>query len=418
MTGALSGSRLIGHRVQARAARATPSRRELLIGTAAIGCAAAMDGIARPAIAQSGPIKIGVLTPVSGPMSSLGNHKLNGIKMLFEKNGMKIGDRPVSLIVEDDEFKPQEALRKARKLVESDQVDVLLGVLSSAVGYAMKEYVARAQKVWVTTGAAADGIFKKKNNNPYAFRSSLSVWQANQPMGTWLAEKGFKRVLLTGPDYAMGKEAVEAFRSTFQVKGAEKVGEVFVPIGTTDFASYLPRIKQAQPDLVYASYAGADAVRFVQQFAGFGLGSSIKLSGYGYLVEEDLFAAQGDAAVGIQSGMNWAYGLDTPENKDFIAEYRKRYNDTATVDAVAGYIGAQVVSEAIKSLGGNVRDQLALSKAVAAVKLASTPRGPISFDPETNNVIQNIFIREVRKEGNEIHNYVLAKYENVRDPGE
>jgi branched-chain amino acid transport system substrate-binding protein len=394
---------------------AGPSRRDVIVGA---GAAAAAGLVAKPAIAQNTPIKIGVLTPVSGPMSSLGNHKLNGIKMLFEKNGNKIGDRPVSLIVEDSEFKPQEALRKARKLVESDQVDVLLGVLSSAVGYAMKEYVARAQKVWVTTGAAADGIFKKKNNSPYAFRSSLSVWQANQPMGTWLAEKGFKRVVLTGPDYAMGKEAVEAFRSTFQVKGAEKVGEVFVPIGTTDFASYLPKIKAAQPDLVYASYAGADAVRFVQQFAAFGLGSSMKLAGYGYLVEEDLFAAQGDAALGVQSGMNWAYGLDTPENKDFIAEYRKRYNDTATVDAVAGYIGAQVVSEAIKSLGGKVSDQLALSKAVAGVKLASTPRGPISFDPETNNVIQNIFIREVAKDGNAIHNRVLAKYENVRDPGE
>ena len=224
--------------------------------------------------------------------------------------------------------------------------------------------------------------------------------------------------MLTGPDYAMGREAVEAFRSTFQMKGAQKVGDVFVPIGTSDFAPYLSQIKKAEPDLVYASYAGADAVRFVQQFASFGLASSIKLAGYGYLVEEDLFAAQGDAALGIQSALNWAYGLDTPENKQFIAEYRSRYKDTATVDAVAGYVGAQIVSEAIKSLDGTIRDQLALSKAIAGVKLASTPRGPIAFDPETHNVIQNIFIREVRKQGNETHNYVLAKYENVRDPGE
>jgi branched-chain amino acid transport system substrate-binding protein len=400
------------------AANVRPTRRQVVTGAAAFGSAAVAGLMAKPAIAQNAPIKIGVLTPTSGPMSSLGNHKLNGIKMFFEGSGMKIGNRPVSLIVEDDEFKPQEALRKARKLVESDQVDVLLGVLSSAVGYAMKEYVARAQKVWVTTGAAADGIFRKKNNNPYAFRASLSVWQANQPIGTFLAEKGFKRVLLTGPDYAMGREAVEAFRSTFQVKGAQKVGEVFVPIGTSDFAPYLSQIKKAEPDLVYASYAGADAVRFVQQFASFGLGSSIKLAGYGYLAEEDLFAAQGDAALGIQSALNWAYGLDTPENKEFIAEYRRRTNDTATVDAVAGYIGAQIVYEAIKSLDGNVKDQLALSKAVAAVKLARTPRGPVSFDPETNNVIQNIFIREVRKQGGETHNYVVARYENVRDPGE
>jgi branched-chain amino acid transport system substrate-binding protein len=302
--------------------------------------------------------------------------------------------------------------------VESDQVDLLLGVLSSAVGNAIKEYVARVNKVWVTTGAAADGIFKKKNNNPYAFRASLSTWQANHPMGTWLAEKGFKRVLLTGPDYAMGREAVEAFRATFEVKGAQKVGEVFVPLGTSDYAPYLSQIKKAEPDLVYASYAGADAVRFVQQYAAFGLAPSIKLAGYGYLVEEDVLVAQGDAALGVQSGINWAYGLDTPENQQFVAEYRKRTNETATVDAVAGYVGAQVVFDAIKSLGGNISSQLDLSQAIAKVKLAKTPRGPISFDPETNNVIQNIYIREVANAGGQLHNKVIATYENVKDPGE
>lgn len=393
------------------------SRRQVLAGGTAVGAAALTGASFNFAYAQNKPIKIGVLAPLSGPYSSLGGHKVNGIKMLFEKNGMKIAGRPVSLIVEDDEFKPQEGLRKARKLVESDQVDVLLGVISSGIGYALKEYVTRARKVWVTTGAAADGIFKKTNNTPYAFRSSLSVWQANQPMGTWLANKGFKRVLLTGPDYAMGREATEAFRGTFQVEGAQKVGEVFVPLGTNDFAPYLTQIKQAQPDLVYASYGGSDAVRFVQQFSSLGLASSIKLAGYGYLVEEDLFSAQGDAALGIPSGLNWAYGLATPENQAFIAEYRDRYKDVATVDAAAGYVGAQVVHQAITSLEGKVDDQLALSKAIASVNLAQTPRGPVRFDPATNNIIQSIHIREVQKKGAEIHNYVLSTFENVVDPG-
>jgi branched-chain amino acid transport system substrate-binding protein len=394
------------------------NRRDVIAGGAAAVAFAAVPSLSRPALAQSGPIKIGVLAPVSGVYASLGTHKVNGIKMLFDQNAMKIAGRPIELIVEDTEAKPQEGLRKARKLVESDQVDVLLGVLSSAVGNAIKEYVARVNKVWVTTGAAADGIFKKKNNNPYAFRASLSTWQANHPMGTWLAEKGFKRVLLTGPDYAMGREAVEAFRATFEVKGAQKVGEVFVPLGTSDYAPYLSQIKKAEPDLVYASYAGADAVRFVQQYAAFGLAPSIKLAGYGYLVEEDVLVAQGDAALGVQSGINWAYGLDTPENQQFVAEYRKRTNETATVDAVAGYVGAQVVFDAIKSLGGNISSQLDLSQAIAKVKLAKTPRGPISFDPETNNVIQNIYIREVANAGGQLHNKVIATYENVKDPGE
>jgi branched-chain amino acid transport system substrate-binding protein len=394
-----------------------PSRRALLAGGAALAATSMAAPLARPALAQSGAIKIGVLAPISGVYASLGNHKVNGIKMLFDQNGMAIAGHPVELLVEDTEAKPQEGLRKARKLVESDQVDVLLGVLSSAVGNAIKEYATRANKVWVTTGAAADGIFKKKNNSPYAFRASLSTWQANNPMGTWLGERGFKRVFVTGPDYAMGRESVDAFRATFEVKGGQKVGEIFVPLGTSDYAPYLSEIKKAEPDLVYASYAGSDAVRFVQQFKAFGLAPAIKLAGYGYLVEEDVLVAEGDAALGVQSGINWAYALDTPENKEFVAEYRKRYNDIATVDAVAGFVGAQVVYEAVKSLGGQVPNQLALSKAIGEVKIAKTPRGPLSFDPETNNVIQNIYIRDVTPIDGALHNKVIATYENVRDPG-
>ncbi len=393
------------------------TRRRLLTATAAGGGMLLLPrGIFAPAIAQTAAVKVGVLSPMSGVYASLGTNKLNGIKMLFNEKSMKAGGRAIELAVEDTEAKPQEGLRKARKLVEQDNADVLLGVISSAIGYALKDYVGRAKKVWVTTGAAADGIFKKANNNPYAFRSSLSTWQANNPMGTWLGDKGFKNVFVTGPDYAMGREALDAFDKTFQVKGAKRAGGVYPPLGTTDFAPYLAEIKRASPDLVYASYAGSDAVRFVQQFASFGLGSSMKLAGYGYLAEEDTFTAQGDAAIGVYSGLNWAYGIDTPINKNFVANYRKAYNSIPTVDSVAGYVGAQVVWDAINRLGGKVDSQDALSKAIEETKI-ETPRGPISFDPDTHNVIQNIYIREAVKDGNEIHNKVLAKFDAIRDPG-
>ncbi|CUA90679.1 ABC-type branched-chain amino acid transport system, periplasmic component [Chelatococcus sambhunathii] len=300
------------------------TRRTLLAsGTAAAGLSLAPTGVFSPAIAQAKPLRIGVLAPLSGVYASLGMNKTNGIKMFFTEQNMSVEGTKIELVIEDTEAKPQEGLRKARKLVEQDNVDVLLGVISSAIGYGLKEYVNRAKKVWVTTGAAADGIFKKANNNPYAFRSSLSVYQANEPMGTWMAEKGFKRVFVTGPDYAMGREAIVAFEKTFRAKGAERVGEVYAPLGTNDFAPYLTEIKRVNPDVVYASYAGSDAVRFVQQFAAFGLQNSIKLAGYGYLAEEDTFEAQGAAAVGVYSALNWAYGIDTPANKTFVANYRK-----------------------------------------------------------------------------------------------
>jgi branched-chain amino acid transport system substrate-binding protein len=391
-------------------------RRLIATSAAAGGVLLTPRALSAPAIAQSAAVKIGVLAPLSGVYASLGTNKVNGIKMAFAEKQMKAGGRPVELTIEDTEAKPQEGLRKARKLVEQDNVDVLLGVISSAVGYALKEYVGRAKKVWVTTGAAADGIFKRANNSPYAFRASLSVWQANDPMGTWLGDKGFKRVFLTGPDYAMGHEALEAFDRTFKVKGATRAGGAYPPLGTTDFAPYLAEIKRAGPDLVYASFAGSDAVRFVQQYASFGLKGSIPLAGYGYLAEEDTFEAQGAAAEGIYSSLNWAYGLDTPLNKAFVANYRKQYNAVATVDSVAGYVGAQVVWDAIERLGGKIASQEELSKAILATRI-DTPRGPISFDPDTNNVVQNIYVREAVKDGAEIHNKVLATYQAVRDPG-
>jgi branched-chain amino acid transport system substrate-binding protein len=392
-------------------------RRELLSLSASIGAGLALGGSwVGPAFAQAKPIKVGVLAPMSGVYASLGAAMVNGIRMFLDQQGGKVAGRAIEITVEDDEANPQVGLRKARKLVEEEQVDVLLGVISSAIGYALKDYVARAQKVWVTTGAAADGIFKKKNNNPYAFRASLSTWQANNPMGTWIAKKGHKRVFVTGPDYAMGREANEAFHATFKVDGGQKVGEAYAPLGTSDYAPYLAEIKKASPDLVYASYSGVDAVRFVQQYAKFGLKETIPLSGYGYLVEEDLLGTQGEAALGVASCLNWGYGLDTPQNKSFVAEYRKRFNAIPTVDSVAGYVGIQVIHEALKSLDGKIPDQLALSGAIVKVKL-ETPRGPISFDPETNNVIQNIYIREVAKDGAEEHNRILVTYENVKDPG-
>jgi branched-chain amino acid transport system substrate-binding protein len=394
------------------------SRRKVLVGGAAAGAIAATKqfDIVAPAIAANSPLKVGVLTPISGALSSLGTNKMNGIKMFFAEKDNKVEGRPIELLIEDTEFKPQEGMRKARKLVEQENVDVLLGVLSSAIGYAMKSYAMRAKKVWITTGAAADGIFKKANNTPYAFRSSLSTWQGNQPMGTWLSKKGFKRVFVTGPDYAMGHEAIDAFDLTFKVKGAETVGKAFAPLATTDFAPYLADIKRANPDLVYASYAGSNAVRFVQQFNAFGLKKSIQLAGYGYIASEDLIHAEGPAAEGIYSGLNWAYGLDTPMNKEFVAKWRKKFNTAPSVDSVAGYVGAHVVWEAFKKLGGKVTSQEALSNAVLQTKI-ETPRGPISFDPATRNVIQNMYIREVAKIDGELHNKVLASYEGVRDPG-
>jgi branched-chain amino acid transport system substrate-binding protein len=392
-------------------------RRQFIQYAAGAGLAVVSAPFSRFAHAQRPPIKIGVLAPLSGVFSSLGTHKVEGIKLFFAGSEMKIGNRPVELLVEDDAGKPQEGLRQARKLVESEEVDILLGVLSSAVGYAVKDYANRAKRVWVTTGAAADGIFKKSNKSRYAFRSSLSTWQGNNPMGNWLASQKVERVLLTGQDYSMGHEAADAFRGAFEVSGPKIENSVFAPVGTSDFAPFLAEIKRKEPQVVYATYAGSDAVRFVQQYKAFGLADTIPLTGYGYIAEEDVIEAAGEATKGIRSGLNWAHGIDSAENKDFVARYHKAYNTVPTVDSVAGYVGAQVVHAAIESLNGDISSQEQLSDALSKVRI-NTPRGTISFDLATNNVVQNIYVREVANVDGALHNKVLATYTDVRDPGD
>ena len=251
--------------------------------------------------AAAKPFKIGFLAPLSGVYTNLGQNLVNGITLFFEQQGMAVAGRPIEIIKEDDENTPQTALRKARKLVEKDEVDVLSGVISSGIGYALKDYVSRAKIVWVNSGAAATGIFTKKNNTPYAIRSSHSVAQTCRSMGQWTAKQNPKRVFVTGPDYAMGRESIEAFKRGFKEEGGSPdavIGEMYAPLNTNDFAAYLTQIKNANPDLIYATYAGTDAVRFVKQVNKFGLRKSMKLIGFGWTVEEDTIPAQGDHAIG------------------------------------------------------------------------------------------------------------------------
>ena len=219
-------------------------------------------------------------------------------------------------------------MRLARKLVESEQVDLTSWrIKQRGRCAAIKEYFGRVKKVWVTTGAAADAIFKKKNRHPYAFRASLSTWQGNNPMGTWLASQNVKRVLLTGPDYSMGQEALNAFRGSFEVAGPKIDAQVMAPLDTTDFAPFLAEIKRKEPEMVYASYPGSLAVRFVQQYSAFGLANSIPLTGYGYICDEDIIEAVGAATKGIVWVLIGLMASIRLRIRILIARYRKAYNN-------------------------------------------------------------------------------------------
>ncbi len=368
--------------------------------------------------AETSPIKIGVLEPLSGVYQNLGQHALKGMQTCFEQRGWTVAGRKIELIAEDDELNPQVTMRKARKLVEKDEVDILLGLMNSAMGVPVKDYATKEKKIFVACGAGSDAIFRKANYTPYAFGARPATWQISAPMGSWLAKtKGYKRVFITGPDYALGQDMTKGFKDGWsKAGGPTPIGEVLAPVGTNDYAPYLAQIKNANPQCVFASFAGGDAVRFVKQFHEFGLKKQMVLTGFGYLTEEDTILAQGDAAVGVLTTYCSAWGLDTPENKSF-KEYYEKHNAIATADDYVGYGGALAVYEALKKVGGNTKDKLALSKAIQESSLM-TPYGRLRFDVVTNNGIFDIHVREVRKVGSVMHNYVVDTIKDVVEPSE
>lgn len=387
------------------------TRRRLLAGAAA---GAALAGPLTRRAAAAEPLRIGLLLPYSKVYAVLGESITDGMRVVFEAQGNTVAGRKVELIREDEET-PQVALRKVRKLVQSDKVDVLVGPVSSAVAAAIRDFVHQS-KVLLLIANAGDDSLSRERCSPYIFRTSFSNWQTGWALGAYAARKVGKAAFVSGADYAAGRQITAGFKESYTAAGGRVVGEAFAPLGTTDYGSYLAQIKAAAPDLSFSFFAGSDAVNFVRQFADYGLKSSIRLTGSGFLVSDDVLPAEGEAALGALSCMHYTNVLDTPENRSFRVRYQALTGRAANVYAVQGYDTARVIVEALARTGGRTDDVEALRQAVRAVTFTS-PRGPVRFDPANQNVVQDFYILEVRKVGGGLANVPLETVKDVRDPG-
>ena len=376
------------------------------------GTAAPAAAPAKPA--SGGPaLKIGVLLPYSGVYAVLGESITNAMQLYFDSVGNTAGGRTITLVKEDEGASGDEGLRKARKFVEQDQVDLIAGTVSTAIAYAIRDYVHERQVVYMSANAGGNDLTRSRKS-PYIFRTSFSNAQPSIPMGEYLVKRGLRKVFITAADYAAGKESLAAFKDGFLAAGGQLAGELYPPFPNTDYAAYLTQIPGAQPDATYSFYAGSDAVNFVKQYAEFGLSPGIKLCGSGFLLEEDVLPAQGQAALGGISGLHWALTLDNPENRAFTQAYRQKFNKDADVYAMQGYDTARVIVEALNKTQGDTTDKPRLIEAITSVKFAS-PRGSFEFDPETHNPIQNIYAREVREVGGKLANVVVETFPRVKD---
>ena len=360
-------------------------------------------------------IKIGALLPTTGVYASLGQNLLNGMELYFEENNWEIAGKKIEVIHEDSEADPQVSLRKLRKLMDQDNIDILTGPISTAVAYALRDEVDKKKLPYLVSHAGGNDLVRSKRSD-YIWRSSFSSWQIGHSMGEWAYENVGKKIYLTAADYAFGHEVAEAFKEAYTKAGGEIVDEVYPPLGNNDFSSYLAKMNRDDIDGIYAFYAGSDAVRFVQQYEEYGLKGKIPLIGSGWLNAEDTRPQQKLASEGIKSTLFWDYNLDTPENKAFVEAYEKKFDQRPSIESLEGYDAAMIIGKAIESLNGDVADSEKLVEAISNVELTS-PRGPIKFDKETHNIIQNIYIMETVVENGATENKVIDTITDVADPG-
>ena len=364
---------------------------------------------------NSETIKIGALLPTTGVYASLGQNLLNGMELYFEENNWEIAGKKIEVIHEDSEADPQVSLRKLRKLMDQDNIDILTGPISTAVAYALRDEVDKKKLPYLVSHAGGNDLVRSKRSD-YIWRSSFSSWQIGHSMGEWAYENVGKKIYLTAADYAFGHEVAEAFKEAYTKAGGEIVDEVYPPLGNNDFSSYLAKMNRDDIDGIYAFYAGSDAVRFVQQYEEYGLKEKIPLIGSGWLNAEDTRPQQKLASEGIKSTLFWDYNLDTPENKAFVEAYEKKFDQRPSIESLEGYDAAMIIGKAIESLNGDVSDSEKLVEAISNVELTS-PRGPIKFDKETHNIIQNIYIMETVVENGATENKVIDTIPDVADPG-
>lgn len=363
-----------------------------------------------PLPAQSGPFKIGMLAPLTGPFAQTGKDMVNGAELYLDEIGRQIGGRKIELIVEDDEAQPATALNKSRKLVEQDKVHVLTGGQLASIGYALQPYI-DAQKIPATYPVIASDDITQRKPARWIVRTGWSTSQPMHPFADWvLKTTKYRKVAAIGMDYAFGYETIGGFQQVFEDGGGQIVQKIWTPLNTNDFAPFLAQIRR-DADAVLALFVGRLALQFTKQYQEAGLKDKLPLLGGGTTTDESALPQMGDEAIGIITALHYSQALDNPANQKFAKAFEAKAGKMASYYSEAAYTNARWIVEAAKLAGGKVEDRDAMLAALRKVRLTDSPRGPLSID-EYNSVIQNVYIRKVERK-DRLQNTVIATYPAV-----
>jgi branched-chain amino acid transport system substrate-binding protein len=378
-----------------------------LLGAAAIGAFALA-----PARAED-TFKIGLIVPMTGGQASTGKQIDNAIKLYMKQHGDTVAGKKIEVILKDDGALPDKTKTAAQELIVNEKVNVIagFGVTPAALAAAP---LATQGKIPEVVMAAGTSIITEKS--PYIVRTSFTLPQSSTIIGDWAVKNGIKKVATLTSDYAPGNDALASFKEHFTAGGGEIVEEVKVPLANPDFAPFLQRMKDAKPDAVFVFVPAGQGGNFMKQYAERGLDKAgIKVIGPGDVMDDDLLNGMGDAALGAVTAHIYSAAHPSQANKDFVAAYKKEFNQRPGFMAVGGYDGIHLIYAALQKTGGNADGD----KLVEAMKGMAweSPRGPISIDPETRDIVQNVYVRKVEKVDGELYNVEFETFKDVKDPG-
>ena len=373
---------------------------------------AAMTALLAHAASAQEAIKIGFIAPTTGQFSQIGNHLIAGAKYYMQEQGSVVAGKKIELLIRDDGGQPDTAKRIAQEFIVNDKVAVLAGLTFTPVALAVAPLSAQAKVPEIVMGAATSIITER---SPYIARTFFTLPQVTVPMARWAAKNNLKRVVTLVSDYAPGHDAEKAFGEEYRKGGGDVIANLRVPIQNPDFAPYLQRAREANPDAIFVFIPGNQAGTFARQYAERGMSASgIKLIGTGDITDDDLLNPMGDPAIGIVTAHQYSAAHDSAVNKAFVAGFRKATGMRPNYVSVAAYDGMRLIYEALKKTGGDTDGD----KLIAAMKGMSfeSPRGPISIDPQTRDIVQNVYIRRVERKDGELYNIEFDTFPAVKDP--
>jgi branched-chain amino acid transport system substrate-binding protein len=376
---------------------------------AVIGAATLAVGLLDGAAARE-PLKIGLIQSLTGSFSMVGKATVSGAQLYVQQHGDVVAGRKIELVVSDDATAPDRAKRIAQEMIVNDGVAIICaGITPSALAIAPLVTEAKIATVVMVSGASIT-----VERSPYMVRTSFTLGQSSAVMADWVVQNDARKIVTIVNDWAPGLESETVFKNRIATSNARIVESLRMPLTNPDFAPFLQRARDLGPDTLFV-FPANQAATFARQFLERGMDKSgIRLVGTGDLTDDDELPGMTDAELGIITVHHYSALHDSSLNRTFVEAFHAVYGRRPNYHSVAGYDGMHLIYEALKKTKGSVNGDAM----VAAMKGMSweSPRGPISIDPETRDIVQSEYIRRVERVNGQLYNVEFATIEAVRDP--